>query len=92
MIRPIGKRVILKAQTFKAEQISETGIVLSTEGTNSGADSTKATILSIGDEVTKVKVGDEIFYETHGGHKVTMDGEEVIILQEINILGVITDG
>lgn len=93
MVKPIGNRVILKAQTHKAENVTKSGIVLQTESTNSGADSvTKATILSIGDEVTKVKIGDEVYYETHGGHKVTMDGEEVIILQETNILGVIENG
>ncbi len=90
MIKPIGNRVIIKAQTFEKESITESGIVLQTESSNSGTEkTTKATILSIGDEVTKVKVGDEIYYETHGGHKITVEGEEIVILQEINILGVL---
>ena len=92
MVRPIGKRVIVKAQTFKEENVSESGIVFKTEQTDSGIESvTKATIISVGKVVTEVTPKDKIYYETHAGHKVDMNGEEVIILDVANILGVIDE-
>jgi len=89
MIRPIGKNILVKAEQFKKENVSESGIVFQTESTNTFIDSTsKAKILDVGDEVSKVRKGEVIYFETHGGNRVIIQGEEYIILQEINVLGV----
>jgi len=88
MVRPIGKRVLVKANEFKEESTTSTGIVYETESTNT-TETSKGVIIAVGDEVNILKKGEEIYYETFGGHKVTVDGEQLVILQEINVIGVI---
>ncbi len=90
MVRPIGKRLLIIPQNYEAEKISVSGIVYDTEKTNSSKTS-KAKVLSVGDEVTKIQNGDEIFYESFSGHEVNIDGKDYTIIEEINVIGVINE-
>lgn len=91
MVRPIGKRILVKANEFKEESTTESGIVYETETINT-SETSKGTIISCGDEVNKVQSGEEIYYETFGGHNVTVGNELLVIIQEINVIGVIENG
>ncbi len=49
----------------------------------------RGTIEAIGSDVTSVKVGDAILFDKYSGSKITLDGEEYLILKEEDILGII---
>lgn len=49
----------------------------------------KGEIKAIGDEVKNVKIGDVILFDKYSGSKITIDGQEYLILKEEDILGII---
>ena len=49
----------------------------------------RGTIEAIGSEVKSVKVGDAILFDKYSGSKITLDGQEYLILKEEDILGII---
>ncbi|NQZ22058.1 MAG: co-chaperone GroES [Colwellia sp.] len=93
-IRPLHDRVIIKRQ--EAESKSAGGIVL----TGSAAEkSTRGEIIAVGNgrilengevRALDVKVGDQvIFSEGYGVKTEKIDGEEVLILSESDILAIV---
>lgn len=93
MLKPLGDRVVVKA--LEAETTSRGGIVL--------PDSAKerpqtGEVLAVGpgkmlDNGTtvavEVKVGDKVVYSKYGGTEIKVGGEDVIILRQDDILGVV---
>jgi chaperonin GroES len=93
MLKPLGDRVVVKA--LEAETTSRGGIVL--------PDSAKerpqtGEVLAVGPGKTldngttvavEVKVGDKVVYSKYGGTEVKVGGEDVIILRQDDILGVV---
>ena len=49
----------------------------------------RGTIEAIGSDVKSVKVGDVILFDKYSGSKITLDGQEYLILKEEDILGII---
>jgi chaperonin GroES len=92
MLKPLGDRVVVKA--LEAEETSRGGIVLpdtAKERPQTGE------VLAVGPGKTldngttaalEVKVGDKVVYSKYGGTEVKVGGEEVIILRQDDILGV----
>ena len=92
-IRPLYDRVVVRRQ--EEETTSAGGIVLpgsAKEKPNKGE------IVAVGDgklldngEVRplSVKVGDNVVFGPYGGNAVKIDGEELVILNESEIFGVI---
>ncbi|MES2462978.1 MAG: co-chaperone GroES [Armatimonadota bacterium] len=93
MLKPLGDRVVVKA--LEAETTSRGGIVL--------PDSAKerpqtGEVLAVGPGKTldngttvavEVQVGDKVVYSKYGGTEIKVGGEEVIILRQDDILGVV---
>ena len=93
MLKPLGDRVVVKA--LEAETTSRGGIVL--------PDSAKerpqtGEVLAVGPGKTldngtmvavEVKVGDKVVYSKYGGTEIKVGGEDVIILRQDDILGVV---
>ncbi len=82
--RPLGKRVLV--QRTQAEEKTASGIIL--------VDSAKqkpntAEVKAIGSEVTELKVGDTIVFEQYRGTELTLDGEDYLVLEIENIIGVL---
>jgi chaperonin GroES len=92
-IRPLGQRVLVKR--IEAEAVSAGGIVLPDTAKEKPQE---AEVLSLGTggkddngnaiEFT-VKVGDRVLISKYGGTEVKIDGQEVIILNESDILGIV---
>ena len=92
-IRPLYDRVVVRRK--EEEQTSAGGIILSgsaKEKPNQGE------VLAIGEgklldngEVRPlaVKVGDQVVFGPYGGNSIKVDGEELIILNESEIFGVL---
>lgn len=92
-IKPLGQRVLVKR--IEAEAISAGGIVLPDSAKEKPQE---AEVLNLGtggrDDAGKliefsVKVGDRVLISKYGGTEVKVDGQEVLILNESDILGII---
>lgn len=93
-IRPLYDRVVVRRK--EEEETSAGGIILSgsaKEKPNQGE------ILAVGDgklldngeiRPLAVKVGDQVVFGPYGGNAIKVDGEELIILNESEIFGVIS--
>lgn len=93
MLKPLGDRVVVKP--VEAESVSAGGIFL--------PDSAKerpqqAIVIAVGPGKTldngttvavEVKEGDKVVYSKYGGTEIKVGGEEVVILRQDDILGVV---
>jgi chaperonin GroES len=92
-IKPLGQRVLVKR--IEADAVSSGGIFLPDTAKEKPQE---AEVLSIGTggkdadgktiEFT-VKVGDRVLISKYGGTEVKIDGQEVLILSESDILGIV---
>ena len=91
-IRPLGDRVVIKR--VEAEETTKSGIVLP------GAAKEKPQVAEViavgpgglvdGKEVKmELKVGDKVLFSKYAGNEVKLDGEEVTILKQDDILAVV---
>ncbi len=92
-IRPLYDRVVVRRK--EEEETSAGGIILSgsaKEKPNQGE------VLAVGEGKLQdsgelrplaVKVGDQVIFGQYGGNSITVDGEELIIMSESEIFGVI---
>lgn len=93
-IRPLYDRVVVRRK--EEEETTAGGIILSgsaKEKPNQGE------IVAVGDgklldsgevRALAVKVGDQVVFGQYGGNTITVDGEELIILSESEIFGVLS--
>lgn len=93
-IKPLGNRVVIKRA--EAREQTKSGILLT------GAAKEKsqyAIVLAVGPgnvvdgvrQELEVKVGDKVLYSQYAGSDIKIDGEDVIILKEEDILAIIED-
>lgn len=91
-VKPLGDRVVIK--NVETEETTKSGIVLP------GAAKEKpqmAEVLAVGPggmvdgkEVTMhVKVGDKVIYSKYAGTEVKLDGKEMIIVRQSDILATV---
>ena len=92
IVKPLGDRVVIK--NVDMEETTKSGIVLT------GAAKEKpqmAEVLAVGPggmvdgkEVTMhVKVGDKVIYSKYAGTEVKLDGKEMIIVRQSDILATV---
>jgi len=92
-ITPLGQRVLVKR--LEAETVSAGGIVLPDAAQEQPQE---AEVVSLGlggkDDDGKaiefsVKVGDKVLISKYGGTEVKIDGQDLLILSESDILGIV---
>lgn len=92
-ITPLGQRVLVKR--LDAEEITSGGIVLPDSAQEKPQE---AEVVSLGlggkDDDGKtiefsVKVGDKVLISKYGGTEVKIDGDDMLILSESDILGIV---
>ena len=92
-IRPLSDRVVVKRK--EEETISAGGIVLAGSAKEKP---TQGEVLAVGNgkaldngqiRPMSVKVGDKVLFGQYSGNTVKIDGEEVVILSETELYGVI---
>ena len=81
--KPLGKRVLV--ERTEVEEKTASGIIL--------VDSAKekpntAIVKAVGSEVTELKEGDTIVFEQFRGTEFTLNGEDYLVLDIENIIGV----
>lgn len=91
-VKPLFDKVVIKA--IETSETTESGIVLP------GAAQEKpqlAEVIAVGpggsgdgkDIVMQVKVGDKVLYSKYAGSEFKIDGEEVVIVRQADILAVV---
>lgn len=92
-IRPLGEKVLVKR--LEAEERTAGGIVLPDTAKEKPK---RGTVLSVGEgrlldtgerEPLQVKAGDDVLFTSYAGTEVKVDGEEMIIMDESDILAVL---
>ena len=94
-IRPLQDRVVVRR--LDEETMSAGGIVLPDSASEKPS---QGEILAVGPgkvldngdvRAPDVAVGDKVIFGQYGGNTVKLDGEELLILQESEIFGVVED-
>ena len=88
---PLGDRVVLKQ--LEAEETTKGGIILASAAQEKPQEAEVVAVgpggVVEGKEVTmQVKVGDKVIYSKYAGTEVKLDGQEVIIVKQSDILAV----
>ncbi|MSO45113.1 MAG: co-chaperone GroES [Thermoleophilia bacterium] len=92
-LEPLGDRVIVSAAS--AEEVTVSGILLPDTAKEKPQ---RGTVLAVGPGryvdgeriPLDVKVGDDVIYSKYGGTELNLDGEDVMVLSEHDILGKVT--
>ena len=92
-IRPLGDKVLVKR--LEAEERTAGGIVLPDSAKEKPK---RGTVLSVGDgrlldtgerQALQVKKGDQVLFSSYAGTEVKVEGDEMIIMDESDILAVL---
>lgn len=83
-LQPLADRIVAKA--VEAEAKTASGILLPDQA----KDKTQVgEVLAVGKEVKEVKVGDRIVHSEYGPNRIKVDGEELLIVKEEDVLAVV---
>jgi chaperonin GroES len=88
-LKPLGDRIVVRQ--IEAEEVTASGIVLPDTAQEKPL---RGEVLAVGEGrydagervPLDVQVGDEVIYAKYGGTDVTVDGEELLILRESDVL------
>jgi chaperonin GroES len=89
-LKPLGDRLIVKA--VEEEETTASGIVLPDTAKEKPQ---RGKVLAVGDGKVSddgkrvpidVSDGDEVLYSKYGGTEITIDGEELLVLRESDVL------
>ena len=93
-LKPLGDRIVVKAN--EAEERTASGLVIPDTAKEKPQ---QGTVLAVGpgsrSETTgeliplDVKVGDTVVYSKYGGTEITVDGQDVLILNSRDVLAVV---
>lgn len=85
---PLGDRVVLKQ--VEAEETTKSGIILAPKAQEKPQ---QAVVLAVGPGTEDVKMevaeGDVVIYSKYAGTEVKLDGEEVIVVKQNDILAIV---
>jgi chaperonin GroES len=93
-IRPLGDKVVVKV--LEAEEKTAGGIILPDSAKKKP---TEGEVVAVGTgrvlengkrNELSVKVGDRVIFSKYGGNEVTLDGDEMTILDEDQIYAIVT--
>ena len=87
-IKPLADRVIVKPAT--AEEKTKGGIIIPDTAKEKPQ---KGTVMAAGpgkkDEPVTVKVGDTVLYGKYAGTEIQIDGDDLLIMRESDILAIV---
>jgi chaperonin GroES len=91
-VKPLGDRVVIK--NCEAEETTKSGIILTSAAKEKPQ---MAMVIAVGPggnvdgkEITMhVKAGEKVIYSKYAGTEVKIDGEELIIVRQSDILAVV---
>jgi chaperonin GroES len=93
-IKPLGDRVVIRPEA--AEEKTSSGLFIPDTAKEKPQ---RGKVLSVGPGRVEngnkidmtVKEGDTVLYGKYSGTEITLDGEDVLIVREADILGIVSD-
>ena len=86
IVKPLGENILVSPE--KPEKKTDAGIFL--PDTSSPERPQQGKVVATGDsDKIKVKKGQTVIYTRYGGAEVKIDGEELLIMNESDIMGII---
>ncbi|MBR6039220.1 MAG: co-chaperone GroES [Clostridia bacterium] len=88
MLKPLFDRVVIR--NIETEEVTKGGILLTSAAKEKPQ---MADVLAVGpgakDVEMVVKVGDKVVYQKYAGTEVKVDGQEVIVIKQGDILAIV---
>ena len=92
-LKPLGDRLIISA--IEEEETTASGIVLPDTAKEKPQ---RGNVIAVGDGKVEdgeripldVSAGDEVLYSKYGGTEVTVEGEDLLVLRESDVLAKVT--
>lgn len=85
-MKAIGSYVVI--ETEKEEVKNKMGLIM-TEATEKTIRYKKGTVLSCGDDVNSLEVGDVVYYDSAAGSDIRISGQKLTVLHDRNIVVVL---
>lgn len=82
-LTPLGDRIVL--QQVESEEKTASGIILPDSAKEKPSE---GKVLAVGKDVKEVKAGDKVLYSKYGPSEVKVDGKELMIVKEEDVLAV----
>ena len=86
-IQPLADRLVI--EQVEAEEVSAAGIILPDSAKEKPSE---GKVLAVGKDVKEVKLGDVVLYAKYGPTEIKVDGKEVVLAKEEDILGIVKGG
>ena len=93
-LKPLGDRLIVRAS--EEDEVTASGIVLPDTAKEKQS---RGTVVAVGDGAwdedgenripMDIKVGDVVVYSKYGGTEITVDGQDVLILNARDVLAIV---
>jgi chaperonin GroES len=83
-LQPLADRIVL--EQLDSEEKTASGIILPDSAKEKPSE---GKVLAVGSDVKEVKVGDRVLYSKYGPNEVKVDGKELMIAKEEDVLAVI---
>tara|TARA_R110000744_G_scaffold121593_1_gene226328 strand:- start:1011 stop:1286 length:276 start_codon:yes stop_codon:yes gene_type:complete len=85
-MRAVGKYIIIEKS--KNPEVSASGLEYSEDETNKMR-AHRATVISIGSEVSGINIGDDVYYDKARSFEQIIDGVEMTMTREVDIMVII---
>ena len=82
--KPLGERVLVQAVV--EEKKTASGIIIPD---NAKEKPNKAEVVAVSDELTTIKVGDNVVFGKYAGTEIAIDGTSYLVLDKKDILGIL---
>jgi chaperonin GroES len=86
-MKAIGRNIII--DKVKEGTTKTKGGLLLAENQREDIRYIKASVVSVGDEVTGVKTGDSIYYDRHAGHKIEFENNSYHVIKSGDVVVVL---
>jgi len=86
-MKAIGRNIIINK--VKEGTTKTKGGLLLAENQREDIRYIKASVVSVGDEVTGVKIGDYIYYDRHAGHKIEFENNSYHVIKSGDVVVVL---
>lgn len=83
-LKPLADRLV--AKSLEAEATTKSGLYIPDTAQEKPQ---MGEVMAVGKEVKEVKTGDRILYTKYGPNEIKLEGEELLILKEEDVLAVV---
>jgi chaperonin GroES len=83
--KPLGERILVKS--VEESNTTASGIIIPD---NAKEKPNRAEVIAVGSEVKNVNVNDVVVYGKYSGTALALDGQDYIVLELADVLGVIS--